>query len=987
MQSKPAKLQAVLLMLALVFTLFVSALPMSAAADDAAAQPAQEAAISDPNTSGIWYKTQGFNTSTVGRIWADKTVATDTINFVNGPLADQNKSVTKSKGSDFLVALSAMSSGLASSSTTTRALDVVLVLDASGSMIDPMGNGDPTKRIDALRNAINGTNNTEGVLDYIVKQNSTLAADKQIQVAIVKYAGNKSNSVGNETYRAGGNSYNYTQIMKPLSACTTDTVGNFTATVNSIRPAGCTQADYGLEKAQEALNGSRDGAKKVIIFFTDGSPNNSNGFVPSVANNAVAKAKALKDDKAEIYTVGIFSGADPSADPSIPPVWPIWNNESSHANHFMHAVSSNYPNATAYDNVGERAKDPNDSSKNAEYYKAATNSDELNQVFQDIIISSTKGLAAPTHIEAGADPTQAGYVAFDDTLGDFMEVKDFNAISFADEIFTKAPTTSAVTKSDCTVTTYTFEGKPQKGTEAYPDHADLADVLITVTHYHDYRRGDDIEVRIPATMLPLRRYTVTTVDGKTQMSITPTYPISVFYSVQLKKNVRDVLSGTVTDDTAALADSLSAYMAEKKMTNTADFYANAYTGKTNGTEGWTIGDTTASFVPATTNNYYYHTENTPLYTDEECTTRVKNFEYDHDYYYELNFYQIPKDTSTIAGNAAPATADKRAVRINIARTPNVEQNPPFASDANGYYYIKAGTKRGSLPQALDADLGAKSANNTGTAARRIHFGWNENFTIGRLYLGNNGKLTLNVTGSLRIAKVVNAAEGCELNPDQDFPMNIQANGVADGSYTCKIGSTTSSTTFRNGNATLNLKAGQTAEIFGLPAGSTVTVSEDENYANGTAAPGYTFVSVTATTGTSTDSSATVTVQPGKTGTAAPLVTVTNRYEPNPVTLQNPFQATKTLTGRDWPNTDKFEFRLESFRPAGAPMPAALRMAQITSSASLAASPRALLRILPFPSTSAVSPLPSPALTSTISTRSTPATTRSWVFRTTALSTV
>ena len=923
MQSKPAKLQAVLLMLALVFTLFVSALPMSAAADDAAAQPAQEAAISDPNTSGIWYDTQGFNTSTVGRIWADKTVATDTINFVNGPLADQNESVTKSEGSDFLVALSAMSSGLASSSTTTRALDVVLVLDASGSMTDSMGNGDPTKRIDALRNAINGTNNTEGVLDYIVKQNSTLAADKQIQVAIVKYAGNKSNSVGNETYRAGGNSYNYTQIMKPLSVCTTDTVGNFRTTVNSIRPAGCTQADYGLEKAQEALKVSRDGAKKVIIFFTDGSPNDSNGFVPSVANNAVAKAKALKDDKAEIYTVGIFSGADPSADPSIPPVWPIWNNESSHANHFMHAVSSNYPNATAYDNVGTRAKDPNDSSKNADYYKAATNSDELNQVFQDIIISSTKGLAAPTHIEAGADPTQAGYVAFDDTLGDFMEVKDFNAISFADEIFS-APGTSITTdveqRSDSTVTRYTFHDKPENGNEAYPDQADLEDVLITVTHYNDYRRGDDIEVRIPATMLPLRRYTVTTVDGKTQMSITPTYPISVFYSVQLKENVRNVLSGTVTDDTAALADSLSAYMAEKNMTSTADFYANAYTGKTNGTEGWTIGDTTASFVPATTNSYYYHTENTPLYTDKNCTTRVTKFEYGHDYYYKLNFYQISKDTSTLAGHAAPAKADKRAVRINIALTPDVEKNPPIARDANGYY-IKAGTKRGSLPQALDADLGAKSPNTTGTAARRIHFGWNENFTIGRLYLGNNGKLTLNVTGSLRIAKVVNAADGCKLNPNQDFPMNIQANGVADGSYTCKIGSTTSSITFSNGNATLNLKAGQTAEIFGLPAGSPVTVSEDENYANGTAAAGYKLDSVTATTGTSTDSSATVTVQPGKTGTAAPLVTVTNRYEPQPVTLQSPFQATKTLTGRAWLNTDEFEFRLEHYSPADAPMPA------------------------------------------------------------------
>ena len=907
MQSKPAKLQAVLLMLALVFTLFVSALPMSAAADDAAAQPAQEAAISDPNTSGIWYDTQGFNTSTVGRIWADKTVATDTINFVNGPLADQNESVTKSEGSDFLVALSAMSSGLASSSTTTRALDVVLVLDASGSMDDPMGSKDSTKRIAALQNAVNG------LLDTVADKNKNLADGKQIQVAIVKYAGNKSDRVGNDDYSDGGYRYNNSQTMKALGVCTSATKESFKDTVNSIKPAGATRADYGMELAQTILNGDTREAKKVVIFFTDGTPTTKSKFSTTVANNAVKAAKELKDDHTEIYTVGIFSDAKPSTDPN---GWSYISPE----NRFMHAVSSNYPNATAYDNVGERAKDPNDSSKNAEYYKAATNSKELSKVFQDIIISSTKGLAAPTHIEVGADPTQAGYVAFDDTLGDFMEVKDFNAISFADEIFTKAPTTSAVTKSDCTVTTYTFEGTPQKGTEAYPDHANLADVRITVTHYNNYRRGDDIEVRIPATMLPLRRYTVTTVDGKTQMSITPTYPISVFYSVQLKANVRNVLSGTVTDDTAALADSLSAYMAEKNMTSTADFYANAYTGKTNGTEGWTIGDTTASFVPATTNSYYYHTENTPLYTDKNCTTRVTKFEYGHDYYYELNFYQISKDTSTLAGHAAPAKADKRAVRINIALTPDVEKNPPIARDANGYY-IKAGTKRGSLPQALDADLGAKSPNTTGTAARRIHFGWNENFTIGRLYLGNNGKLTLNVTGSLRIAKVVNAAEGCKLDPSQDFPMNIQANGVADGSYTCKIGSTTSSITFSNGNATLNLKAGQTAEIFGLPAGSPVTVSEDENYANGTAAAGYKLDSVTATTGTSTDSSATVTVQPGKTGTAAPLVTVTNRYEPEPVTLQNPFQATKTLTGRAWLNTDEFEFRLEHYSPADAPMPA------------------------------------------------------------------
>ena len=67
MQSKPAKLQAVLVMLALVFTLFASALPTKAAADDTATPAPQTNAVSDANTSGIWFDTHVFNTSTVGR--------------------------------------------------------------------------------------------------------------------------------------------------------------------------------------------------------------------------------------------------------------------------------------------------------------------------------------------------------------------------------------------------------------------------------------------------------------------------------------------------------------------------------------------------------------------------------------------------------------------------------------------------------------------------------------------------------------------------------------------------------------------------------------------------------------------------------------------------------------------------------------------------------------------------------------------------------
>ena len=906
MQSKPAKLQAVLVILALVFTLFASALPTKAAADDTTAPAAQTNAVSDPNTSGIWFNTQGFNTSTVGRIWADKTVATDKIEFKNGPLAQQGASVSKSADSDFLVALSAISSGMSTSSTTTKALDVVLVLDASGSMDDPMGESDSSKRIEALKTAANG------LLDTVAEKNQNLATDKQIHVAIVKYAGDESYRVGNDMYRDGQFTYNYSQVMKSLTTCTSDTVGSFKSTVSKISPAGATRADNGMKRAQAALESARQDAKKVVIFFTDGTPTSKTQFSTTVANNAVKTAKELKDANVEIYTVGIFSGADPDADPN-------GQDYVSPENRFMHAISSNHPNATTYDNVGTRATDSKGNP--TDYYKAATDSSELSQVFQDIIISATQDLAVPTHIE-GNDPSQAGYVTFNDTLGDYMEVKGFNAIAFADEIFNTAPTTSVETKSDSTVTTYTFQGKPDEGTEAYPNDADLSDVIITVTHYTtDYRHGDDVQVRIPATMLPLRRYTVTTVDGATQMSITPTYPISVFYSVGLKANVRDVLSGTITADTTALATSLSDYMADKGMTSTADFYANAYTGKTNA-EGWTIGDTTASFVPATTNSYYYHTEKTLLYTDEDCKTPAKDFEYGKDYYYKLDFYQIDRNASTLAGKPATATAGSDSVKINIASTSGVLKDGTIYKDTDGNYYIKAGTKRGSLPQALDAKLGKKSENLTGTAARRIDFGWNEDFTIGKLYLGNNGKLTLDTTGSLRVAKVVDVAEGCEANPDQTFIMRLHALGVADGNYTYKIGDTSHTITFSSGDAILELKGGETAEIMGLPAGSTVTVTEDGSYANGTAAPGYQFKSISVSAGGAlSDKQATVTIVAGKTGSNAPQVTVTNRYTPASVTLDNPFPATKTLTGRDWLDTDQFEFRLERFSPSDAPLPA------------------------------------------------------------------
>lgn len=189
MHSKFSKIQTVFLTLAVLFTSVLVPNQVQALESGSASNAAQAAAITDPNTFDAWYEIQGNNTSAIGRIWADKTVDADPIRFTTGPLKDQ--SIEKSAGSDFLVALSAMSSTSSTTQTEPIPLDVVMVLDASGSMSDSMSRTDATKRIDALKTA---------VLKFIgstADKNAQISdADKKIRLSIVKFAGKTSNNIG-----------------------------------------------------------------------------------------------------------------------------------------------------------------------------------------------------------------------------------------------------------------------------------------------------------------------------------------------------------------------------------------------------------------------------------------------------------------------------------------------------------------------------------------------------------------------------------------------------------------------------------------------------------------------------------------------------------------------------------------------------------------------------------------------------------------------
>lgn len=539
MHSKLIRLQTALLTLALLFTVLIPVSAYAEGENTAAQGTADGTTISDPNTFNAWEYTQRYNNATTGRIWADKTVEEGEITF-SGELKDQPAiKVSDTEGADFLVALSALSSYASTTTTNTQALDIVMVLDASGSMNDPMGGN--TKRIEALKNAVGA------FIDNAKTQNAKITdTDKKIKLSIVKFSGKTTDMIGNDTYRDGwGYTYNYSQIMQKLTVCEGNGAVELQKAVNGIQPAGSTRADNGLLQAKKALESARSNAKKVVIFFTDGEPNDDNGFDDGIASDAIKAAKSLKNAGTVVYTVGIFDGADPDAD--------VNAYGTSKANKYMQAVSSNYPLATYTKpkrtwnwNFGDRPD-------NANYYMAASSADTLKKVFEDIFNSISITLAGPTHVTD--KPETDGYVTFDDPLGDYMEVKSFEAVAFSDQVFEVVNKTSTPTG---TVDTYTFEGEHKDTVSgAYPETADLKDIIITVTHGSG-SDGDRVQVKIPASMLPLRYYKATNTDGTPKLEVNDAQPISVIYSVGLKDGARSqITSGKITDD------ALASYVAAK----------------------------------------------------------------------------------------------------------------------------------------------------------------------------------------------------------------------------------------------------------------------------------------------------------------------------------------------------------------------------------------------------------------------------------------
>ena len=350
-----------------------------------AAGNAARTTTADNVTINNWHDANALDDSTknVGRIWTDKSVSTEDVTLTSREDASSTATVRKGDNSDFLVGLSALSSTAKITGQTTVPLDIVLVLDVSGSMSDPMGRTDSTKRIDALKNAVNN------FIDSSATANDKRTdVNKRSRIAVVKFAGDETTKVGNDMYSDGGYRYNYTQVVSGYRAYTSADKQQLKDKVDALKPAGATAADYAMKltktlveqsKTDAENNVDRKNVKRVVIFFTDGEPNHRNGFVESVANDAVTSAKTIKAD-ADIYTIGVFDGADVSVtEPSAGGSW----NDTISTNAFMHGLSSNYPDAESYKNLGTRAKDS--SGNDTAYYKTASDAEGLGNIFTQIM--------------------------------------------------------------------------------------------------------------------------------------------------------------------------------------------------------------------------------------------------------------------------------------------------------------------------------------------------------------------------------------------------------------------------------------------------------------------------------------------------------------------------------------------------------------------------------------------------------------------------
>lgn len=262
-----------------------------------------------------------------------------------------SKTATANADGSYKIRMEAFTTGKVTTTTSTTPVDVVLVLDQSGSMAYDF-NG-------------NSTNNDTSRRQYAMKQ----AVNQFIGAVADKYDAEKSDHrISIVTF---GSDASVLQGWTPVSQDGKKTLqGEITGLPST--PSGATNVGDGMKQAETLMGsgynytGSNTTRQKVVVVFTDGVPTTQSDFNTTVANTAIKSAKALKDSGATVYSVGIFNGAKPeqlygdsgfkyNSNGQVGSYWAsfswwgigdVKNYDIPAGNRFLNYISGNFPDAT-----------------------------------------------------------------------------------------------------------------------------------------------------------------------------------------------------------------------------------------------------------------------------------------------------------------------------------------------------------------------------------------------------------------------------------------------------------------------------------------------------------------------------------------------------------------------------------------------------------------------------------------------------------------
>lgn len=821
-----------------------------------------------------------------GRVWADKSVsAGDSVTFSG---VDENGSATthsleKKYNGDFLVTYSAMATSQEITQLPKIPVDVVFVLDFSGSMNWGQSSQETVAGSDEYARS---QSRLQAMVDSLNTTIATLVEDNpENRIGIAVFNGTASTLLElTEARKINAPSGNYLQItrFKPYESTSGKREADATVHCNinnqDADTAGGTNIQAGMDLGMSMLTGidsaytyegttytripnvvlMSDGAPTSFSSATDATwypegsgqavtgtlvrdnndsryevdsdrttesgswwsrlasnmiigrgdtsnPHSADGFMAlltaSYKKNQITAnyRQQASDDNApnadnaycRVYTIGFSTdqqtlamqemvdvvlnpestslGANSDVD-QVREVSEAWDDYSNNRETIVHGELGNNSGNYAYQVEIPRNDSNNpDSLYYVDRYFAATNSDELNNAFQQITSAITDSAKIPTETTGGTQtPLHDGYITYTDPIGDYMEVKGITGLLFGDTTFVVSNQSNTPEK-DATVTTYTLNTQVDgNGTDsvesALYSNQSVNNIIIRVSR--DNTTGkQELTVQIPAALIPLRINYVTVQSDGTTVSNNPeetytnnVYPLRLVYEVGVADGVVDGNGSIVEGDGTWNNESSSFNGVDENYlrdhhsdgSNSVYFYSNAYSGasQTNDGKTVTVGDATMTFTPADDNPFYFIQEDTPLYTDGTegvlgqggvlgNPVNGGNVQAGTTYYFLIEYYEgaskvqrvIGRDGSTLSGFVGKNAEDQLCILKGSPRLGNLLDVVAANKDPNANL---TGTALASYyPTFVDNNDEPTTDHQAG------HF---------KVYLGNNGRLSVSLPG-------------------------------------------------------------------------------------------------------------------------------------------------------------------------------------------------------------------------------------------------